>query len=285
MSLRDAGALLLTLGLAGCVTPTRPAADRPLRTAHAVWAHRATTPDHPAWELAPVHTLTLDQTRIDDGRRPVEPGHAQFTFDDEALYLRVRFTDDDLVCTTADDGDPQMYLKSDTAEWFIGTPPTIDPRTGRLAGGWYLELHVSPAGRRAAVLWLRPGLPQVLDEPPFSAQVHARGTLNDHHGHDHGWDAVFTLPWDQLRRIDPTLGPHRPHESVGQAGPPPALTTLVSRYNYGHRLPRNPDGSAGPELTMFPTQPRTQFHLRPFHARLREVPASPPVNPSPGTTP
>ncbi|MEO1236752.1 MAG: hypothetical protein AAFX76_08195 [Planctomycetota bacterium] len=234
--------------------PDKPGAAGPTLTADYLAA--AQNPDDPRWHRVPAHAMALDRAQTAAGLTPREPGDVRFAYDAQALYLRFDFTDHDLVCTGVADGD-ELFKKSDIAEWFIGPPPRKTPGGHVLAGGWYLELHASAAGLRTATLWLRPGLPQPIESPPFSVRVETRGTLNDHTDRDAGWTAVLTLPWSALRAIDPDLTPQTP------------LSMLAARYNYGHHTPRRPDGSAGPELSMFPAQPRTRFHLRPFHAPIR----------------
>jgi len=72
---------------------------------------------------------------------------------------------------------------------------------------------------------------------------------------------MFTLPWAELYRLATDAG--LPTDAT------PPLTMLVGRYNYGRHTPYDSNGIGGPELTMWPAQPRTNYHLRPSHAPLR----------------
>jgi hypothetical protein len=217
----------------------------------------APTLDDPVWDTLPACDLTLDAERIAERKTPFELGSAKIAFDDHAVYLRIDFTDHDIVTTATADHDI-LYEAGDVAEWFIGTPPTPGGEPGV-----YLELHVAPNGLRTAYRNARPGLIEKIESIPFTAEVAVSGTISDYTDRDRGWSAQFTLPWSVLRELDPVLRP-----DGCDAGMKQRLTTLVARYNYGHHLPYNDRGAADPEITMWPTQPITYFHLRPFHAPL-----------------
>ncbi|MEM8738055.1 MAG: hypothetical protein AAGG38_06200 [Planctomycetota bacterium] len=251
------------------MTPFSP----PTITAH----HFASAPtlDDPRWAQTPETDLTLNRTQIESGAAIHEPGRFQLAYDNIAIYLRLSLIDHDLTATAQNDQD-NLYQTGDVAEWFIGTPPPPPPDTPEASDtpeapdvpanlapplpGDYLELHAAPHGVRSAYRILRPG--QVLDFDPqsFQVRVAAHGTLNDPTDRDRGWDVLFTLPWTTLQRLDPGLAADQ--DLTGK------LTLLVGRYNYGHHLPYRPDGAGRPELTMWPTQPKTAFHLRPLHAPL-----------------
>lgn len=221
-----------------------------------------------SWETAPQVALVLDRTQPNFESPPIEPGTGQLAYDDHAIYLRVDFVDRD-ICTLATADHQMLYGAGDIAEWFIGT--TVGPHG---EPGEYLELHVAPNGIRSAYHIARPGLIQPLSTIPFTAKVVVRGTLNDSQDHDTGWTAIFTLPWETFREISPAFADLGPDTfSAVNAGKQrsAALTTLISRYNYGRHLPYLPDGTGGPELTMWPSQPTLSFHLRPFHASLRSA--------------
>jgi hypothetical protein len=215
--------------------------------------------------------MTLDAKAIAEGRTPVDPGRFKISYDPQSIHLYMDMVDRDLVATEDRDGH-ELYTTGDVAEWFIGTPPRHDPDTGELLPGDYLELHVAPNGTRNALRWIRPGLIEPMPSMPFTAEVALRGTLNDATDTDEGWSVRFTLPWDTLRQLAPGV------QTKLQPGPASdgRLSILVARYNYSHQLPYRDNGNAGPELTMWPPQPRTAFHLRPFHAPLHFAPAAEP---------
>lgn len=251
--------LLLTATLSACrigpakIDPADSVVGRPTLSVAAV--DEPLTLDSPHWLSLPNHALTLNALQIADDRRLYEPGSFQLARDDDALYLRIDFTDRDVVATAESDDD-KLFQTGDVAEWFIGTPPTADGLPGS-----YYELHASPDGDRRAYRIDRPRLYEPMAEPPFTVEVQVRGTLNDPADRDAGWAVLFTLPWDAVAYL----------EGVPAAIDEPTripLTLLVGRYNYGHYLPYNENGAAGPELTMWPTQPNTAFHLRPHHGKI-----------------
>ncbi len=223
--------------------------------------------DHPptfedaAWSRSPAVTLGPNTQQIAAGMVVAEPGQARLTYDEAAIYLRVDLTDHDICTTATADGDV-LYHSGDVAEWFIGLPVDEDGYRP------YLELHVAPNGVRTAYLLARPGLVEPIDPIPFTAEVAVRGTLNAFADRDEGWSAIMTLPWQALR----LLQPERDGQPITLANVPP-LTMLVARYNYGRHLPWH-EGIGGPELTMWPAQPHTSYHLRRHHAplQLRDAP-------------
>ena len=249
-------ALLLTAAtIAGCQhtvpqlnTTQTPATAAPTVTASVVDAPLSL--DDPRWQDIPRHTMTLDAGKIAAGLTLQEPGRLQLAVDDQAYYLRTDFTDRDVASTATADYD-KLFLTGDVTEWFIGTPPSKEGTPGS-----YFQLHVTPDGLRSAYLITRPGLIEDQHPLPFTAETKIHGTINDITDHDEGWSALFILPRDAITQLTDTP----------DTAP---LTMLVGRYNYGHHLPYNDQGSAGPELSMWPTQPKTAYHLRPHHAPIK----------------
>ena len=229
-----------------------PAMADPAAAPPAVTAHRVDAPptlDDPVWDRLPRHALGLDAGAAAAGRSLLEPGCFQLAFDDEAIYLRTDFTDRDPFTLATADGQ-RLYTAGDLAEWFIGPPP--DPQ-GRMTP--YLELHAAPNGVRSAYLLRRPGLPEPLSPAPFEAEV----SVDPPGTPGRGWRVLFSLPRAELFERIPGL------DAAGE----PALSLLVARYDYSAGAPYAADGGAGPELSCWPVQPRTAFHLRPFHAPVR----------------
>lgn len=261
---------VLLLAALGCQTTEEKESQMLTPLVPTVTAARVASSD-PSWPSAASMTpMTLNAPAIADGKLPLEPGRFAVTYDAEAVYLSVELTGHDLVTTAVSDHDI-LYTAGDVAEWFIGTPPST-PETdlatsasgrGQLPGR-YLELHAAPNGVRSAYLITRPVLPEAIKPLPFEAEVKLRGTLNDDADRDEGWSVRFILPWSSLQKLDPTLAPDA--DLTGK------LTMLVGRYNFGHHLPYQANGQAGPELTMWPPQPKTAFHLRPFHAPIHFQP-------------
>lgn len=209
-----------------------PRVDRPLTLADRRWAD------------LPAHTMTFSKDKPADPQ-PREPGCFRVAHDTNAVFLKLELTDRDVV-TRADADGQKLWLLGDLAEWFIGYARPDGTHVP------YYELHITPNGVRSAYLQHRPALLNPVD-PPHRAEVAVDGALNDLTQDDRGWSVQFTLDHAHLDAIKP--------------GPDARLTMLVARYNYGRHLPPDPDtGSAGPELTMWPAQPKSRYHLRPFHA-------------------
>ncbi len=78
-----------------------------------------------------------------------------------------------------------------------------------------------------------------------------QGTLGNWKDTDTCWTAEMAIPIKDLARHGNAFGPQADWR------------ILVSRYNYSRYL----DGP-GPELTMTPRLPRTNYHDRPNYARL-----------------
>ena len=244
---------------AGCTFPpmkrmSNATIDRGPPTATAERVVAPPTLGGAAWERSPAYPLTLNAQQIAEGEALQYGGTAQFAWDDAALYLRVEMDDADPFTTATADGDV-LYQAGDVAEWFVGKPPPEDWSGAGPGPGWYLELHVAPNGLRSGYRITAPGRVEPLREMPFEAEVQRT---------EAGWAAWFTLPWSALREMDPTF-------EQGDA-----LSVLVGRYNYPP-----PAGGEGEvegkdlvprELSMWPTQPETRFHLRPYHAPLRLEP-------------
>lgn len=219
-----------------------------------------------SWKSAIQVDLVLDSMALNSYDSLKEPGWARMVYDDHAIYLWVNFLDRD-ICSSATKDHQILYSAGDIAEWFIGIPvgPNGEP-------GAYLELHLAPNGIRSAYRIIRPGLIEKLSTIPFSAEVNLRGTLNDSRDIDKGWTAKLTLPWDSLRESSPEfshLDPYVFAEETADQSADYDLSVLIARYNYSKYLNYRADGHAGPELSMWPQQPRTSYHLRPFHAPIR----------------
>lgn len=246
--------LVAALACSGChpddqslTSPTHPAS-----TARAVKiTPDGLTIDDPRWESIPSQPMTLDAARIADGHQVSEPGGFRFAYDNKAIYLRVDFTDHDVVSNSRI-GTHMLFRAGDVAEWFIGTPPSAAGQPGS-----YYELHVAPDHRLAAFRIDRPGAVKAIEPLPFSAEVSIDGALNTLSGRDASWSAMFILPWDAIEKLDPSY--------VVKESFPPRLTVLVGRHNYEQHVPNVVDIK---ERTMWPTQSKTAFHMRNYHAPL-----------------
>ena len=263
-----AASLLLTSATAtmtrpAAADPARPAASPPPPEAPAelsVVRRGAPLPlDATGWSDVPRHALTPAQDGLDAGQALREPGSFQMALAEGALWLRVDFDDSDVSAIAEADGE-NLYDTGDVAEWFIGLAPEPDGQGGLLPRR-YLELHLAPNGTRSAYVIDRPMQVRPLATIPFRGEVRIDGRLDDATERDTGWSAVMELPLSELAELLPGFDAERPRATP--------LRVLVARYNYSRFLPYRADGTAGAELSMWPTQPRVAFHLRPHHAAVR----------------
>lgn len=270
-------AMAFLLGLGGCeIAQTADEPNRPHATTEpameismidAVYLETAPSIDDPVWGDVSVRWLSLDLGRTGQGETVCEPGSIQLAYTDQAVYLRVHMEDRDLVTLAERDND-ELYKLGDVVEWFIGFPPTVglekevaaDRSASLLYPSVYVELHAAPNGLRTAYRWVRPGLIEKMKDIPFTFEYKLDGSLNRHEDADVGWTVLFELPWSSLAA---SLGAASQAELIDRS-----LTMMVGRYNYGHYLPYPEDGNGQPELTMWPAQPWTRFHLREYHSPI-----------------
>lgn len=233
--------------------PSSSVAERPTVPAVAIQVFDAALDiDDARWGQLPSYPMSLSQDRTQRGHHVRASGTFQVASNSKHLYLRTDFEDSDLVSFAESDGG-KIYQQGDVSEWFIGLGPCPDGQPMP-----YLELHIVPTGHMAAFRIIRPGLVEELDPQIFDAEVKINGTLNDASDRDQGWTAWFSIERDRLAEL---IGLETPLPEAG-------LRMLVARYNYSHFLPYDRHGVGGPELSMWPIQPRTAFHLRPYHAQL-----------------
>ncbi len=209
--------------------------------------------DDPVWDKAPVYPLHLADDRDPNGLDKVqEPGEARLAWDENNLYVAVHYFDSDVVAEGKKDNEMHCF-KGDVGEVFIKNEHhTV-----------YWELYVTPHGKKSTFFfpgWAR-SLPSSFEykmKLPVAARV--EGTLNDWTDRDQGWVGEMAIPRGELAR-------------QGVPFPSDGWTILVARYNYGRYLDKQ-----GPELTMTPRLPKTNYHDLPNYARLelkRSLPGSP----------
>lgn len=230
----------------------------------ASWFERTPTIDPADWSEVPGYPLALSRDRSHAGHQVQEPGRLRLAQTRDALLLRVDMQDRDVVTLAKHDGD-DLHTLGDVIEWFIGRPPItpLDPEAAAGPGNRrlpapYVELHVAPNGLRTAYRFVHSGLLERLDTAPFTAEVATAASLDHSAGIDTGWAVFNTLPRAGLAKLlgvdtDPGLT-HTP------------LTMFVGRYNFGRHLASPAGEEARPELTMWPAQPQTRYHLRDHHA-------------------
>ncbi|NQU12059.1 carbohydrate-binding family 9-like protein [bacterium] len=234
---RAAGLALVAVAalalLAGCATPSAPVAA----VTPTCVAVRAAAPvkvdgklDDLVWTKAPVYSLVVPAKA-----EPQEAGTAQFAWDDQNIYVAVRFTDSDVV--QENDQDQQHhYLSGDLAELFL--KPADET--------FYWELYANPNQRRTTFFLPgrgRQGLPS-MEKYTCNLKIGAvvEGTLNNWRDRDQGWTAELAMPWADLAAQGAAVGPQS------------AWRVLVARYNYSRWLSRL-------ELSSTPRLPARDYHL------------------------
>lgn len=239
-----AGTVLL---LSGCAYLWHPSPARPVITARytAVPIQLDGALDDAAWQAATAYPLQMSVAELGEGKKLTEVGEARVTWDDQFLYVGVKFTDSDIVAEGQED-QLHHYLMGDLAEVFL---KPID-RT------WYWEMYVTPAGRKTT-LWFpgrgRLGLKSSEDNPGgLRVAAQCQGTLNRWQDEDTSWTGEVAIPVQELTARGETFG----------AGA--NWTLMVSRYNYGRYL-------SWKELSMTPRLSKTNYHLWEEYAILELV--------------
>ena len=207
--------------------------------------------DDAVWKNAPVYSLTRSTLDLKNKYLPAlqQGGTVRFAWDDHFFYMAVDFQDNDIVARGKADNE-YLFANSDVAELFL--KPVDKPS--------YWELYVTPAALKTS-LFIQSrgymGLPKCPDPTPTGIQVGARvqGTLNDATDTDKGWTAEMAFPRSDLERTGAKFGPGE------------RWTIFTGRYNYAIGL------DDGPELSMFPKLPATNYHLTRFYGILELLPA------------
>jgi len=201
--------------------------------------------DDAAWASAAVYPLHFSVAELADGNQFTEPGEVRLAWDDQFMYVAVRYTDSDVVAEGQED-QLHHYLMGDVAELFLKPADKT----------WYWEMYVTPAGRKTT-LWFAGrgylGLKSSEANPGgllVAAQV--QGTLNRWEDKDQSWTGEMAVPVKDLTARGETFG-------VGSA-----WSILVARYNYSRYL-------SWKELSMTPQLSKTSYHLLEEYAVLNLV--------------
>ncbi len=142
--------------------------------------------DEPVWQQAPRYRLvdSLDgEPMHDDGQVTT----VRFAWTDEALWLAAELGDRDLWSEFERDDD--NLWEKDVIEWFV---------QGR-EGTAYLELQLSPRGRRFDARWARRREEQEDWDGPWRSGIDVRGTIDEPKDQDGGWSAELAVPWSALQ--------------------------------------------------------------------------------------
>ncbi len=229
--------LVFTLVLAGCET------EKPwdeVEEPRVVVARYTDAPvvidgvlDDSAWEDAEVYHLGLSKDRDDE--EVIEKGKAMVAWDDDYLYVGVKFYDSDIVAEGTED-QLHHYRKGDLAEVFIKPADHT----------WYWELYVTPAGHKTTFflpgrgrLWLDSIADYSMD---MKVAATYSGTLNNWEDVDDYWIGEMAIPISGLTARGEDFGPGA------------EWTILIARYNFSRYL-------YGRELSMYPPLSKTAFHL------------------------
>jgi hypothetical protein len=197
--------------------------------------------DEPVWQEAPAYALDLADDA--DGGPLEEKGEAKLAWDDEYLYVAIRYEDSDVVAEGKARNEKHFEL-GDLAEVFV------KPAHNTL----YWELYATPHSLTSTFFfpsWAR-SLPSCFEyEMDIAVAGRVEGTLNDWTDRDTAWTAEMAIPIGEL-------------EKYGDDFDEDDWTILVARYNYGRYRTKE-----GPELTMTPRLPKTDYHLHTSYARLK----------------
>lgn len=237
---------------AGCALPTaNQAGTSALTQAPAtvvIIAGRTATPvvvdgklDDPAWQTATGYPMFLSK---DKGLVPIEGGRVQLAWDQEFLYIGVKFTDSDVVQEQLQN-QADFYRTGDLLEVFLKPQDST----------WYWELYATPHNRQT-VYWFagggRLGLESCSANPGVTLKVGAQveGTFNCWQDVDQAWTAEMAVPVSALTANGDAFGPGS------------RWRVLVARYNYSRYLKTF-------ELSMTPQLSISRYHNQDEYAEIQ----------------
>lgn len=207
--------------------------------------------DDEAWNNVPAQRLAM--LKDTGGATPLEAGKIRFAHDGTTLYVRFELEDTDIV-QESNENQRHHYETGDVVELFLKPEGAT----------WYWEFYATPNGRKTAFFYPGrgyKGLPSTLNyrsDIQVAAQID--GTLNNWRDRDTGWTATMSIPLAELSAAGIPLNPATPWR------------VLVGRYNFGRYLPE-------PELSMYPSLTKLDFHRHEEWARLQLLNAPAAHNP------
>lgn len=194
--------------------------------------------DDPVWKEAPVYELSLSKDEEGKGKNLQEKGYVQIAWDENYLYIGVKFYDSDIV-QESDKNQEHHYRTGDLVEIFLKPENST----------WYWEIYGTPSEKKT-VFWFpgrgRLGLPSCfepeinLNEISVSAEI--KWSLNNWKDRDDYWTLEMGIPVEELTKYGDKFGPGS------------QWRVLIARYNYSRYLPYK-------ELSMFPQLSITNYHL------------------------
>jgi len=200
------------------------------------------------WENAIVYQLDLSTDYdLHPNQRPVkrpgtgtlkETGTVQLAWDDNYLYVGVKFHDSDIV-QESDENQQHHYTSGDLLEIFL------KPENS----SWYWEIYGTPNEKKTAFwfpgrgrLGLKSGFDPGMPLEDIRIATRLEGTLNNWRDRDGFWTAEMAIPVQSLTAHGDAFGPGS------------KWRILVARYNFSRYLPWK-------ELSMVPRLSTTNFHL------------------------
>jgi len=159
--------------------------------------------DEKIWKTAPKYNMyrpISDSIRFSKLIRDaykgdiVEPGFAQYAWDDNFLYVAVTFTDSDLHAEGMED-QQHHYKMGDVVEIFLKPEEET----------FYWEIYGTPRNRRTAFRFLARSLSGLASSYPekcplekLAVGAQVDGTLGDPWDKDKGWTCEVKIPLDEI---------------------------------------------------------------------------------------
>ncbi|HOK56445.1 MAG TPA: carbohydrate-binding family 9-like protein [bacterium] len=194
------------------------------------------------WKKAPIYELELPGN---EKKQPVEKGEVQLAWDEEYLYVGIKFYDSDIV-QESNKNQTHHYLTGDLVEIFLKPEKNT----------WYWEIYGTPNCKKTVFFFPgrgRAGLqgcfkPNIdLDRILIGTQI--KGTLNNWHDIDEYWTLEMAIPSEELKSFGDNFG-------YGSE-----WRILIARYNYSRYLHWK-------ELSSFPKLSVPNFHLIEEYGKL-----------------
>ena len=205
----------------------------------------APTLESPGWQSVRSETLQPVDTegfwspferRSGMTGKVLEPGRVQLMWSPDALYVRCRLTDSDLVASPQNRDQSAIYMAADVVELFLKCDDSP----------CYWEFHGSIDGKKSGWRYSsrgRLGLPGTDVRSAVTVTVQEEGTRNHLGDRDANWQILFRVDAEELRRGSgcPWPGERR-------------WRMQLVRYNYSQYLPCR-------EVSVFPKMREFNPHL------------------------
>jgi hypothetical protein len=229
--------------MAGCITLEKKAPEKAVMKAKFTMDPVTVDGklDDPVWKEAQVYKMQLPDDRAGQLQ---EGGEVMLAWDNDYLYVGVKFEDKDAVAKNKRDQE-HHYLFGDLAELFLHPAEKT----------WYWEMYVTPRGNKTKFFFPGGGHCGLSDlekaDVDLEVEAEVNGTLNKWQDEDKYWTGEMRVPVKDLEKYGDKFGPGKKWD------------ILVARYNYGrHQKGRGPEYSTTPKL------PITSFHYLEGYAEL-----------------